>query len=106
MQVALLQRSIGNAATARLLDSARTAPARAPGLAVQRLHEGEDATGTDEDMETLGYDAITAAVGDKRLKYKNVELQPNGALFIELRQTNAESDNVGSQMENSYDEKL
>lgn len=107
MQVAFLQRSIGNAATARLLTSPRTAPAQAPGLAVQRQDEDQDnATGTDEDMETLGYDAITSAVGDKRLKYKNVEVQPNGALFIELRQTNAQSDGVASQMENSYDEKL
>lgn len=105
MQVAFLQRSIGNAATARLLASPRTAPAQAPGvLAVQRLQG--DATGTDEDMETLGYDAITKAVGDKPITYKNVQLQPNGALFIEFRQTNAQSDNVGSQMENSYDEKL
>ena len=81
-QVAFLQRSIGNAATARLLTSPRTAPARAPGvLAVQRLREGEvDATASDEDMQTLGYKAITSAVGDKPITYKNVQLQPNGAL--------------------------
>jgi hypothetical protein len=99
-QVAFLQRSIGNAATARLLASARTGS-----LAVQRNGDG-NATGTKEDIATLGYKAITDAVGQNRLKYKNIEVQPNGALFVEFRQTNPRSDRVASQMQNSWDEKL
>lgn len=93
-----LQRSIGNAATARLLVRSGTQP-------VQRMRD-DDATGTAADMATLGYHAISKVIDQKRLTYKNIAVQPNGALFIEFRQTNAHSDQVGAQMDNSYDEKV
>jgi hypothetical protein len=58
-------------------------------------------------MAQLGYEVITSTVDQARLTYKNVEIQPNGALFVEFRHKNAQPDNVTSQIENnSYDEKV
>jgi hypothetical protein len=73
---------------------------------VQRLIDGDAGT-TEADMAKLGYEAITSTVDQDRLTYKNVEIQPNGALFIEFRHRDPHPDNVASQMENnSYDEKV